>query len=42
MEWLDERNMSFEFLQGWFPYDRRLYTHDPAGNRIDLVAYHTF
>jgi catechol-2,3-dioxygenase len=36
---LDE-GIPVEWSRGWSFYDRRLWAQDPAGNRIELVAYH--
>ena len=32
----------YEWSRGWSFYDRRLCVQDPAGNRIELVAFHAF
>jgi catechol 2,3-dioxygenase-like lactoylglutathione lyase family enzyme len=37
---LGERGVSYEEVQGWSFYDRRLTMLDPAGNRVEVVAYH--
>ena len=39
-EALNDRGIAFEWMQGWTFFDRRLATQDPAGNRVELVAYH--
>jgi len=39
---LGERGISYEEVQGWSFYDRRLTMLDPAGNRVDVVAYHNW
>lgn len=39
-EALEDRGISFEWMQGWSFTDRRLATQDPAGNRVELVSYH--
>ncbi|HSW46394.1 MAG TPA: hypothetical protein VLM89_12570 [Phycisphaerae bacterium] len=36
LEW----GIPHEWARGWSYYDRRLCLQDPAGNRIELVAYH--
>ena len=33
---LEERSVPFERLSGLSPTDRRLQTHDPAGNRVEF------
>ncbi|HOW71329.1 MAG TPA: hypothetical protein PKY77_12065 [Phycisphaerae bacterium] len=38
---LGERRIPFEQAHGWSFYDRRLTMLDPAGNRVDVVAYHS-
>ncbi len=35
-----DRRLPFDWTRGWFPCDRRLILHDPAGHRIELAAYH--
>lgn len=35
-----ERGLEPQWSHGWSPYDRRLGVQDPAGNRVELVAYH--
>ncbi len=37
---LIERGLAYEWSHGWWFFDRRLCLPDPAGNRIELVAYH--
>lgn len=37
---LIERGLAYEWSHGWWFYDRRICLPDPAGNRIELVAYH--
>ncbi|UCD29316.1 MAG: hypothetical protein JSV03_02210, partial [Planctomycetota bacterium] len=41
-ELMAEQRQPFSRSQGWFFYDRRLTTYDPAGHLIELVAYHQF
>jgi catechol 2,3-dioxygenase-like lactoylglutathione lyase family enzyme len=37
---LQDDGLALEWSHGWFFYDRRLAVQDPAGNRVELVAYH--
>ncbi|NLX21125.1 MAG: hypothetical protein GXY55_05545 [Phycisphaerae bacterium] len=37
-----ERAVPFAWSRGWTSFDRRLALQDPAGNWVELVAYHPF
>jgi len=37
---LQEDGLALEWSHGWSFYERRLAVQDPAGNRVELVAYH--
>lgn len=39
---LGERGICFEEVHGWSFHDRRLTMLDPAGNRVEVVAYHSW
>jgi len=35
-----ERLLPYEWSRGWSFYDQRLVVGDPAGHRVEMVAYH--
>ncbi len=37
-----DRKLAYEVQRGWSFYDRRLFVEDPAGYRVEVIAYHTF
>ncbi len=41
-EELADRAIPFTWSRGWTAFDRRLALQDPAGNWVELVAYHSF
>jgi len=41
-EAMQERSLPYEWIRGWSFFDRRLAIEDPAGHRVEIVAYHGF